>query len=151
MRFSRTRRPGFSMIELLVVLAIAAILASMALPFYQSQVLRGRRSDAMTALAAISQAQERWRSDNPAYQSVMASLPRGMAATQGGHYDVTMVEGTVTAAAYTIQATAKTTSPQANDSTCRAMRMAMAAGLITYTSSNSGGGVNAAPDPCWVR
>ena len=138
------------MIELLIVLVIAAVLASIAWPAYQSQVFRGRRSDAMSALAAVSQAQERWRSDNPAYQSVMASLPGGMTASQGGHYDVTM-EGTVTASAYTIQATAKTTSPQANDSTCRAMRMAMAAGLITYTSSNSGGGVNAAPDPCWVR
>lgn len=138
------------MIELMVVLVIAAILTSIAWPAYQNQVLRGRRSDAMSALAAVSQAQERWRSDNPAYQSVMASLPGGLSVSQGGHYDVTMVEGTVTAYAYTLQATVKSTSPQANDSRCQAMQMRLAAGRITYTSSGSGG-ANSDPDPCWVR
>ena len=138
------------MIELLIVLVIAAILASIAWPAYQSQVFRGRRSDAMGALAAVSQAQERWRSDNRVYQSVMADLPGGMAVSQGGHYDVTMVEDTVTAYAYSARATVKSTSPQANDSTCQAMQMTLAAGRITYTSLNSGG-ANGDPDPCWVR
>ena len=138
------------MIELLIVLVIAAILASIAWPAYQNQVFRGRRSDAMSALAAVSQAQERWRSDNPAYQSLMADLPGGMAVSQGGHYNVTMVEGTVTASAYTARATVKNTSPQVNDGTCQTMQMTLAAGRITYTSSNSGG-ANGDPDPCWVR
>lgn len=138
------------MIELLIVLVIAAILASIAWPAYQNQVLRGRRSDAMSALAVISQAQERWRSDNPAYQSVMADLPGGMSVSQGGHYNVTMVEGTVTASAYTVRAAVKNTSPQANDTTCQAMQMALAAGRISYTSSGSGG-ANGDPDPCWVK
>lgn len=138
------------MIELLIVLVIAAILASIAWPAYQSQVQRGRRSDAMSALAAVSQAQERWRSDNPAYQSVMADLPGGMAVSPGGHYDVTMVEGSVTASAYSVRATVKNGSQQANDSACQAMQMRLAAGRITYSSSN-GGGANGDPDPCWVR
>ena len=138
------------MIELLIVLVIAAILASIAWPAYQSQVFRGRRSDAMSALATVSQAQERWRSDNPVYQSVMADLPGGRSVSDGLHYDVTMVEGTVTAYAYSARATVKSTSPQANDSTCQTMQMTLAAGRITYTSSNSGG-ANGVPDPCWVR
>lgn len=138
------------MIELLIVLVIAAVLASIAWPAYQSQVFRGRRSDAMSALAAVSQAQERWRSDNPAYQSVIADLPGGMALSPGGHYDVSMVQGTVTAFAYSVRATVKSTSPQANDRACRSMQMTLAAGRITYTSSN-GGGANGDPDPCWVR
>ena len=138
------------MIELMVVLVIAAILTSIAWPAFQNQVLRGRRSDAMSALAAVSQAQERWRSDNPAYQSVIANLPGVPAVSQGGHYDLTMVEGTVTAYAYTARATVKTTSPQANDSSCQVMQMRLEAGRITYTSSGSGG-ANSDPDPCWVR
>lgn len=139
------------MIELLIVLAIAAILASIAWPAYQNQVFRGRRSDAMSALAEISQAQERWRSDNPAYQSVMAELPGGRSVSRGSHYDVTMVDGTVTASTYTVRAAVKDTSPQANDTTCQAMQMAMlAGGRISYTSSGSGG-ANGDPDPCWVK
>lgn len=138
------------MIELLIVLVIAAILASIAWPAYNSQVLRGRRSDAMSALAAISQAQERWRSDNPAYASNMSDLDARMAVSQGGHYDVSIVQGTVTASAYTLRATVKSSSPQANDSRCQTLQMRLEAGRISYTSSNSGG-ANSDPDPCWVR
>ena len=138
------------MVELLIVMVIAATLASIAWPAYQNQVMRGRRSDAMSALATISQAQERWRSDNTLYQSDIALLPGGMALSRGGHYDVSVVDGTVTASAYSVEATAKSTSPQFKDTTCRSLRMTLAAGLITYTSANSGG-ANTAPDPCWVR
>lgn len=141
---------GLTLIELLIVLVIAAILAAIAWPAYQSQVQRGRRSDAMSALATISQAQERWRSDNTTYQSALADLPGGMTVSQGGHYDLAMVEGTVTAYAYAVEATVKSTSPQANDTTCQSLRMTLSAGRITYTSANSNG-ANSAPDPCWVR
>ena len=138
------------MIELLIVLVIAGVLASIAWPAYQSQVFRGRRSDAMSALAAISQAQERWRSDNPAYASTMAELGPRMAVSEGGHYDLSIIQDTVTASAYTLQATVKSSSPQANDSTCQALQMGLDAGRFSYTSSNSGG-ANGLPDPCWVR
>lgn len=138
------------MIELLIVLVIAGVLASIAWPAYQSQVFRGRRSDAMSALAAISQAQERWRSDNPAYTSTMADLGARMAVSPGGHYDVTIIRDTVTASAYTLRATVKSSSPQANDSACQALLMTLDAGRISYTSSSSSG-ANGDPDPCWVR
>ena len=138
------------MIELLIVLVIAAILASIAWPAYQSQVLRGRRSDAMSALAAISQGQERWRSDNPAYSSTIADV--GPAVSPGGHYDLSIIAGTATASAYTLLATVKSTSPQANDSSCQTLRMRLDAGQISYTSSNSSGVANGGdPDPCWVH
>lgn len=137
------------MIELLIVLVIAAILASIAWPAYTSQVLRGRRSDAMSALAEISQAQERWRSDNPAYASTVAALGQP-AVSRGGHYDLSIIASTVTAYAYTLQATVKSSSPQANDSRCQTMKMELAAGRFSYTSSNSGV-ANGDPDPCWVR
>ena len=137
------------MIELLIVLVIAAILASIAWPAYQSQVFRGRRSDAMSGLAAISQGQERWRSNNPAYSSTIDDV--GPAVSQGGHYDLSIVEGTATASAYTLLATVKSGSPQANDSSCRSLKMRMNAGNIAYTSSNSSSVANGVPDPCWVH
>jgi hypothetical protein len=77
-------------------------------------------------------------------------LPGGMALSQGGHYDVAMVADTATASAYSVKATAKSTSPQFSDTTCRTLQMTLAAGRITYTSANSGG-TNNEPDPCWVR
>ena len=138
------------MIELLIVLVIAAILASIAWPAYTSQVLRGRRSDAMSALAEISQAQERWRSDNPVYASTVAALDRPLVISRGGHYDLSIVANSVTAYAYSLRATVKSSSPQANDSLCQTMQMRLAAGRFSYTSTNSVG-ANGLPDPCWVR
>lgn len=149
MRPQPLRQTGFTLIEMMIVVAIAAILASIAWPAYQNQVFRGRRSDAMSALATISQAQERWRSDNVSYQATLADLPGGMTVSRGGHYDLSVVSGTAGFATYTIRATVKSSSPQASDLACQSMTMALADGRITYSSASSGGAND--PDPCWVR
>lgn len=54
-------RAGFSLIELLVVLAVAAILAGVAVPSYQHHILKARRADGQAALMAIALAQEQFR------------------------------------------------------------------------------------------
>ena len=155
MRPSRPRQAGFTLIEVLVAMVITAILASIAWPSYQNQIYRSRRSDAAAALSVISQAQERWRANNPAYQETLASLPGGMSTSPGGHYDLTMVAVTAStttsnANTYIARATAKSTSPQYNDTNCRAMQVSMSNGRLSYTSSNSDA-ANTDPDPCWAK
>lgn len=65
---------GWTLIELLIAGAVAALLAMMSLPALQSALLRARRTEAMTALIQIQQAQERFRSQAPFYS---ATLGRG--------------------------------------------------------------------------
>jgi type IV pilus assembly protein PilE len=146
----RTTTHGFSLIELLIALVIAAILASIAWPAYQNQVFRGRRSDAISALAVVAQAQERWRNDNTTYQADLASLPGAITQSQGGHYDITIVTNSTSRNTYTLRATAKSSSPQSHDSNCQRMDMALVQGQFTYTSASSTG-TNATPDPCWPQ
>jgi type IV pilus assembly protein PilE len=52
------RHGGFTLIELMITVAIVAILAAVAYPSFMEQVRKSRRSDAITALNAVAQAQE---------------------------------------------------------------------------------------------
>lgn len=143
---------GFTLVELMIAIAIIAMLSALAWPTLQAAVHRSRRADAMSSLAAIQQAQERWRANNPEYQSSLSSLPGAQASVSPDrHYDLSLVDdGLERRIAYTARATVRSSSPQSNDSRCQWLQVAVNGGNIVY-SSGGGGGANAAPDPCWAR
>lgn len=58
---------GFTLIELMIVVAIVAILASIAYPSYTSSILKGRRAEGRTALAELLQQQERYLTQRNCY------------------------------------------------------------------------------------
>lgn len=64
---------GFSLLELLVVLAIGSILLALALPAYQHAVIRARRTEAQVALWQLLQQQERFYTQANSYQSFSAT------------------------------------------------------------------------------
>jgi type IV pilus assembly protein PilE len=64
----RLRRvAGFTLIELMITVAIVAILAAVAYPAYTNAVLKGRRAEGRAALTALMQQQERYFSQNGTY------------------------------------------------------------------------------------
>lgn len=58
---------GFTLLELMIVVAIIAILAIIAITSYQEQLRKSRRADAMRSVGQLQLDLERWRSENPCY------------------------------------------------------------------------------------
>jgi type IV pilus assembly protein PilE len=82
----RRYTPGFSLLELLITLAIVAILATITVPSFSGLVAKARRSDAMVALLQVQLAQQRWRARNPSYSEDLAVLGWSSPASPDGYY-----------------------------------------------------------------
>ncbi len=67
LRENKVGAAGFSLLELMIVLAIIAILAAVAVPPYYSHILRSRQSQAIGDMMAIKAAQERYFAENGGY------------------------------------------------------------------------------------
>lgn len=70
-------RHGFTLPELMVVLAIASILVTVAIPTYAAYVLKSRRMEGRTALILAMQEQERFYSQNGTYAAFAAAAGDG--------------------------------------------------------------------------
>ena len=68
------RSRGFTLIEVMIVVAIVAILAAVALPSYRDYILRGQLVDATTLLSAGQANMERYFQDNRTYAAVGSSI-----------------------------------------------------------------------------
>ncbi|MGN6701858.1 MAG: type IV pilin protein [Burkholderiaceae bacterium] len=75
---------GFTLIELMIVLAIVAILAAIAYPSYQEQVRKSRRADAQAVLTEAAQWMERYYTQNNNYDAATAFASSGLTASPRG-------------------------------------------------------------------
>jgi type IV pilus assembly protein PilE len=137
----RPGRPsGFTLVELMVVVAIATILFAIAIPSYMSYVRQSRRTEARTAVLDLAGREERFFSTNGAvYTSTANALGYGTAAVAltnfaigSNYYQLTVCVATAagttppcdpnanapTAPSYYVTATPVATQTQATDAQC---------------------------------
>ena len=117
-----------------MVLAVAGVLATIAWPSLQSQLQRGRRADAVTALLRLQLAQEAYRSHHGVYAPQLAVL-RGAAAPRSseGLYDVALIESS--GDRYEARATARAGSVVADDTGCTVLSLQVRDGLADFAPS----------------
>lgn len=131
-RLARRLSAGFTLIEVLIVVAIIGILAAIAYPSYGEYVTKTRRSDGHLALLSAMQAMERCKSTTYSYVGC------GVAADSNENY-YTLALSDQTATTFTITATAA--GAQANDTECPSL-------TIDHTSTR-GPVIVDGTAPCW--
>lgn len=115
---------GFTLIELMITVAIVAILAMVALPSYQNSVRKSRRTEAKTALLDLAGREERYFSTTNNYTNDLKVLGYSSSTTTSmnvgnGYYTVTVsADNTVNPHTFSITAVPVAGSNQAKDTAC---------------------------------
>ena len=140
---------GFTLIELMIAVAIIGILLAIALPSYQSQIMRGRRLDARSALLELSSREEKFYAISNQYSATAADLgypsfPYAISSSGNGrsYYTLSLAVG---GGGASYLATAMPTLSQAQDSDCYAYTVDQ-----TGAKSNlNANGQNITLSSCW--
>lgn len=127
---------GFTLIEVMVTVAIVGIIAALALPSYSAYIRKTRRADAMASLSQAQTSIERCYAANFSYAMPPCAAPP--AASIKGFYTLAAVS---TATTYTLTATA--TASQAADKTCTTMTVDQANQMTALDDGS------AAQQSCW--
>lgn len=142
------KKKGFSLIELMVVLAIIGILVSIAYPSYRDSIMRSRRADGKAALLDTAQRVERFYSENNTYAGVGADLSLPQDSGEGFYSINVTVPNPSTGNGYLLTATPKNGQDTA-DTECQS---------FTYTdvgveniTTGPGGAPSSTAALCWTR
>jgi type IV pilus assembly protein PilE len=153
---------GLTLIELMVVVAIVALLGAIATPLYLDSVRKGRRADGIAALNQLMLMQERYRANQPQYATHLlisggALVGVGSADDAGavasastpgaGHYLLSIVSAG--ASGYTVRAVGQ--GGQAADAACVVLQVGVTGGNIVHASGATAalGNATAANNTCW--
>lgn len=149
---SHRRSSGFTLIELMIAVVIVGILLAVAFPSFMDSIRKGRRSEAFSALAAMQQAQERYRGNNPSYAStseLATASPAAVASPTrpGGYYTLSVASPSATSYIVTADGSG---SSQAADGNCAKLSVEISGGRIQYGSCKSCSTFTyAVRDACW--
>ena len=143
---------GFTLIELMIVIAVLAIIATIALPSFLGQIQKARRSDAKQALFNAAAKLEQYYQDNKGYPTAanMDLLYPDVNATTftsvEGHYTIGF-NGVPTATTYSIQAVPA--GAQVAETGCGAGDSCCGTFQLNHLGEKTVTGATLPADRCW--
>jgi len=130
---------GFTLIEVMITVAIIGILAAIAIPNYTRYITQGNRTAAESFMFEVASMQERYLVDNRAYGANLTALGyTTLPASVAPNYQITV---TATAAPPAYLITATPVNGQANQDT--------ACGVLTLNNTGDKTAAGTTPSNCW--
>lgn len=106
---------GFTLIELMIVVAVIGLLAAVAYPAYNGAVVKNRRAAAQAYLADVAQRQQQYLMDARSFAATPADLGTPVPTDVGKYYTITFTLSAATPPSYTLTAAPLSGSSQAAD------------------------------------
>jgi type IV pilus assembly protein PilE len=140
MNKSTFKAHGFTLVELMVVIAIIGIISAIAFPSYDTYMKKSRRADAKVALSTMADRQERYYLQNNTYSAAVNDV--GGSATKEGYYTLAIDSADINS--FQLTATAVPGGQQAKDTDCLLMYLSSTGAKESGTTPGGGD-----PKNCW--